>query len=94
MSFYLRQRWNDSRLSYNGSHGIDVIELDTRMMDQIWTPDIYIINEKDARFHYVTMPNRMMYLYPDGDVLYSSRWDVNMFSICDSKIWGGSKYAF
>ncbi|XP_052710419.1 glycine receptor subunit alpha-2-like [Crassostrea angulata] len=73
MSFYLRQRWYDPRLRFNESLGIENIELDPKLMDKIWVPDLYIINEKTAKFHTVTVPNKMMYIYPDGLVLYSAR---------------------
>ncbi|XP_056015552.1 glycine receptor subunit alpha-1-like isoform X2 [Ostrea edulis] len=73
MSFYLRQRWYDPRLQFNASLGIDVLELDPKLMEKIWVPDIYIINEKTAKIHEVTVPNKMMYLYPNGLVLYSAR---------------------
>nr|XP_022301864.1 glycine receptor subunit alpha-2-like isoform X2 [Crassostrea virginica] len=73
MSFYFRQRWIDERLKYNNSHGVDVIELDTKIMEKIWVPDIYFVNEKQATMHDVTVPNKMMYLYPNGLVLYSAR---------------------
>ena len=77
MSFYFRQRWIDERLKYNNSHGVDVIELDTKIMEKIWVPDIYFVNEKQATMHDVTVPNKMMYLYPNGLVLYSARWNRN-----------------
>lgn len=73
MSFYFRQRWIDERLRYNESYGIDVIELDTKIMERIWVPDVYFVNEKQATMHDVTVPNKMMYLYPNGLVLYSAR---------------------
>ncbi|XP_062599864.1 glycine receptor subunit alpha-2-like isoform X2 [Saccostrea cucullata] len=73
MSFYFRQRWIDPRLIYNASYGIEVIELDTKLMERIWVPDIYFVNEKQATMHDVTVPNKMMYLYPSGLVLYSTR---------------------
>lgn len=74
MSFYFRQRWIDERLKYNESYGIDVIELDTKIMERIWVPDVYFVNEKQATMHDVTVPNKMMYLYPNGLVLYSARY--------------------
>lgn len=78
MSFYFRQRWIDERLRYNESHGIDVIELDTKIMENIWVPDVYFVNEKQATMHVVTVPNKMMYLYPNGLVLYSARYTVHV----------------
>ena len=72
MSFYLRQQWNDHRLRYNFS-GIDVIEVNLNMMDAIWVPDVHIINEKAAYFHDVTVPNRLLHVFPNGDVFYSIR---------------------
>lgn len=78
MSFYFRQRWIDERLRYNESYGIDVIELDTKIMENIWVPDVYFVNEKQATMHDVTVPNKMMYLHPNGLVLYSARYTLHV----------------
>ncbi|XP_071125339.1 glycine receptor subunit alpha-2-like [Mytilus edulis] len=73
MSMFIRQQWNDSRLMYNESLGITHLELDTKVMKNVWVPDLFINNEKKANIHHVTVPNMLMHIYPDGKVVYSMR---------------------
>lgn len=74
MSVFIRQRWIDSRLSYNNTKsGIKSLELDTRVIDDIWVPDLFVVNEKKATFHDITVPNKLMHIYPEGLVVYSMR---------------------
>ncbi|XP_052794683.1 glycine receptor subunit alpha-2-like isoform X2 [Mya arenaria] len=70
---FLRQTWNDSRLSYNALPNLKALELDTRMMEKVWVPDLFIVNEKEASVHMVTVPNRLMHVFPSGKVHYSVR---------------------
>ncbi|XP_062579681.1 glycine receptor subunit alpha-2-like [Saccostrea cucullata] len=72
MSFFLRQRWKDSRLTYNTS-GVTFLELPHSAMEAIWVPDIYFLNEKSAQFHSVSVPNRMLNILPEGKLLHSIR---------------------
>ncbi|XP_061163867.1 glycine receptor subunit alpha-2-like [Saccostrea echinata] len=72
MSFFLRQRWKDVRLSHNFS-GISVLELHHSAIEAVWVPDIYFVNEETAHFHSVSVPNKMLNIYPDGEVSYSVR---------------------
>ncbi|XP_078326168.1 glycine receptor subunit alpha-2-like isoform X2 [Crassostrea virginica] len=73
MSFFLRQRWYDYRLAYAGRFNFSKVELDTRVMNSVWIPDLYVKNEKKSEIHAVTVPNKLMHLYPDGQVVYSMR---------------------
>lgn len=73
MTMFLRQRWVDPRLSYTPIPGVRSLELDTKIMDKIWVPDLYIQNEKKANFHDVTTPNKLMHLYSNGMIFYSVR---------------------
>ncbi|WAR00306.1 GLRA3-like protein, partial [Mya arenaria] len=68
---FLRQTWNDSRLSYNALPNLKALELDTRMMEKVWVPDLFIVNEKEASVHMVTVPNRLMHVFPSGKVHYN-----------------------
>lgn len=72
MSFLLRQRWRDIRLSHNSS-GVSVLELHHKAINKVWIPDIYFVNEKTAHFHDVSVPNIMFNVFPDGRVSYSVR---------------------
>ncbi|KAK3596517.1 hypothetical protein CHS0354_021021 [Potamilus streckersoni] len=42
-------------------------------MEEVWVPDLYFVNEKKASFHKVTVPNKLMHIYPDGRTQYSIR---------------------
>ncbi|KAJ8297782.1 LOW QUALITY PROTEIN: hypothetical protein KUTeg_024313 [Tegillarca granosa] len=77
MSVFIRQRWIDSRLAYNNTNlGIKSLELDTRVIKDIWVPDLFVVNEKKATFHDITVPNKLMHIYPDGLVVYSMSLNV------------------
>ena len=39
----------------------------------IWTPDTFIQNSKETIEHTVTQPNRGLYVYGNGTVLFSVR---------------------
>ena len=73
IGMFLRQTWNDTRLVYDRLPRLRSLELDTRMMDKIWVPDLFIANEKSASFHLVTVPNKLMHIYPEGRIQYSVR---------------------
>lgn len=73
MNMLIMQEWVDSRLQFFGLIEAAYIELDAKLMDSVWVPDLYIANEKKASFHMVTVPNRMMHLYHDGTVQYKAR---------------------
>ena len=67
---YLRSFWRDERLAYNDYNESVTLNY---LIDKIWTPDIYFINEKEAYSHVITQPNRLMVLYPDGTLKYSQK---------------------
>ena len=57
------------------------VSLSSIIENDIWTPDVYFINEKYSFKHTVTMMNAMFRLLPHGDVLYSIR--ITMKLACD-----------
>ncbi|WAQ98151.1 GLRA2-like protein [Mya arenaria] len=83
MDIFLRQKWEDRRLRYGNTSELPWLELDNKMMDRVWVPDTFFPNEKRARVHDVTVPNKMMHVYKNGTVLYNGyttdnviyRWD-------------------
>jgi hypothetical protein len=70
---FVNQEWNDSILQFVGLVDASYLELDSRMMKDVWVPDLYFNNEKSASFHDITVPNRMMHLYKKGRIIYRSR---------------------
>ena len=71
----MRQTWVDDRLSYNETEfNLSRITLDHKLYSEIWVPDLFFSNEKRSNIHCVTVPNSMIRIYPNGTVLYSSRY--------------------
>ncbi|XP_067651050.1 glycine receptor subunit alpha-2-like isoform X2 [Haliotis asinina] len=81
MSIYLRQKWNDHRLTWSDNTNLSRIEVDTKLMERVWTPDLYFVNEKQAIMHDVTVSNKLLHLYPNGTVQSSIR--ISMTLSCD-----------
>ena len=73
MSIFLRERWTDERLTFIDTLNLTRLELDTTMFGDVWMPDMYIVNEKESDFHEVTVPNKMVHIYPNGTVQFSAR---------------------
>ncbi|XP_053400666.1 glycine receptor subunit alpha-3-like [Mercenaria mercenaria] len=73
MSMFLRERWIDDRLQYTNTLNLSRIVLENALYENIWMPDMYILNEKESDFHEVTVPNKLIHIYPDGTVQYSAR---------------------
>ncbi|XP_052281275.1 glycine receptor subunit alpha-2-like [Dreissena polymorpha] len=78
LDIFLRQKWTDPRLKYGNMSELEWLELDSKMMDKVWVPDTYFPNEKTASVHTVTVPNKMMHLYKNGTVLYSTRLSLTL----------------
>ncbi|KAK2171637.1 hypothetical protein NP493_1046g00084 [Ridgeia piscesae] len=79
---FLRQRWRDDRLANITMS--DSFPLTYDVLRKLWTPDLYIYNEKDGHTHEITVPNRLIHLAPDGLVLYSQR--VTLTLACTMKL--------
>ena len=41
---------------------------------KVWMPDTFFRNEKEGRFHNILVPNVYIRIFPNGNVLYSIRW--------------------
>ena len=71
MDMFLRQRWRDPRLAYTRYN--HTLTLDFSRTVMLWIPDLFFSNEKKARFHEITVPNRYVRLWPNGELLFSQR---------------------
>ena len=81
MSLYLRQGWTDPRLAYSTAEGTGyahALRIHPDDMDMIWQPDLFFANERDSRWHDVTVPNKIMRIQPDGSVLYDMKLTVTL----------------
>ncbi|XP_046440275.1 gamma-aminobutyric acid receptor alpha-like [Daphnia pulex] len=74
---YFRQTWRDTRLAHQQvSKSDDQLSLSVSMLDRIWKPDTYFYNGKNSYLHTITTPNKLVRLFPDGRILYSSRLTI------------------
>lgn len=72
MDMFFRQMWVDKRLAFNGP--IEILRLNNRMVDKIWTPDTYFHNSKKSLAHNMTTPNKMFRIMQNGTVFYTMRY--------------------
>ncbi|XP_055522907.1 gamma-aminobutyric acid receptor subunit alpha-6 [Wyeomyia smithii] len=74
MDCYFRQYWRDKRLSFHGP--IKSLSLSIKMLERIWRPDTYFYNGKHSHIHTITVPNKLLRLSQDGEILYSMRLTI------------------
>ncbi len=77
---YFRQEWFDPRLNFENStwNSVGDIALHYDLVNKVWTSDAFFRNGKDAKFHAITVPNRLMRIYPNGKILYSQRLTLKL----------------
>ena len=69
---YLRQRWTDPRLSHPDI--VSPLDLaDPKLVKAIWKPEVFFPNAKEANFQFVTVPNVLIRIHPQGEILYILR---------------------
>uniref|UniRef100_A0A7E4ZSR1 Ig-like domain-containing protein n=1 Tax=Panagrellus redivivus TaxID=6233 RepID=A0A7E4ZSR1_PANRE len=82
VQFTFREEWRDARLAYGRFSDEDTdippfVVLATSehagLSQQIWMPDSFFQNEKEARRHLIDKPNVLIRIHPNGDILYSVR---------------------
>jgi len=71
MDVYLRQQWQDSRMEFTERDGH--VTVPPKSVDRMWMPDIFFPNEKRAALHDITVPNKLMRIYPNGTIIHSVR---------------------
>ncbi|XP_029644196.1 glycine receptor subunit alpha-2-like [Octopus sinensis] len=84
ISTFITQEWTDERLKFFGLIEAKYFELDVKLIEKIWVPDLYFPNEKKAHFHEVTVPNRMLHIYDDGSITYRAR--ISLTASCPMKL--------
>nr|CAD7406616.1 unnamed protein product [Timema poppensis] len=85
VDLYLRQKWQDERLKH--SEITEALDLnDPNLVKAIWKPEVYFPNAKHAEFQYVTVPNVLVRINPDGEILYMLRGRVDGYRIFKSPV--------
>ncbi|KAM3867099.1 gamma-aminobutyric acid receptor subunit alpha-6a [Diretmus argenteus] len=75
MDMFFRQMWVDERLQFEGP--IEILRLNNRMVDKIWTPDTFFRNSKKSISHNMTTPNKLFRIMQNGTVLYTMRLTIS-----------------
>lgn len=83
-SFFFRMYWQDERLSYNNTGYTKRLALNAKMVQHMWIPDIYFVNEKSGIKHDLTKENEVVRLWPDGRVFHSMR--ISMTASCPMRL--------
>ncbi len=68
---YLRQMWQDPRLTFQGP--VPHLTIDVDYLKDIWVPDTFFPNEKSSFFHVATTHNSFLRISSDGNVTTSQR---------------------
>lgn len=81
-----REQWRDERMQFDDMGG-QVRYLTLTDPEKIWKPDLFFSNEKEGHFHNIIMPNVLLRIYPNGDVLYSIRISLVLSCPMDLKFY-------
>ncbi|XP_054258268.1 glutamate-gated chloride channel-like [Macrosteles quadrilineatus] len=73
----LREEWFDERLQFKDKEYLNYLTFTDPA--KIWTPDIFISNEKDSHLHKLMSPNHFVRIYPSGHILYSARLSLTLW---------------
>ncbi|CAB3399966.1 unnamed protein product [Caenorhabditis bovis] len=71
VDLYVYMSWRDTRLEHNFSDFVLINNDEVRK--QIWLPDLYFANARQASIQQVTVPNFNLFVANDGTVAYSLR---------------------
>ncbi|XP_068208803.1 glycine receptor subunit alpha-4-like [Palaemon carinicauda] len=82
VDLYLHQRWLEVRFLNNTlTRPLDLS--DPILVKMLWKPEVYFPNAKDSDFQYVTVPNVMLRIHPDGSILYILRLKLTFSCMMD-----------
>uniref|UniRef100_A0AAF5PS45 Ligand-gated ion channel 50 n=2 Tax=Wuchereria bancrofti TaxID=6293 RepID=A0AAF5PS45_WUCBA len=76
MHILLAQIWRDPNLSFQDMEGADCVQnltLSHRMVEQLWLPNVCIVNSKGSLIHHSPTPNVFLSILPNGTVWINYR---------------------
>uniref|UniRef100_A0A1I8IYR8 Gamma-aminobutyric acid receptor subunit alpha-6 n=1 Tax=Macrostomum lignano TaxID=282301 RepID=A0A1I8IYR8_9PLAT len=73
---YFRQEWMDARLTFPTHHNFSHLQLNEKMLRDIWKPDTYFVNGMGSYLHNITSPNVLFRINSTGHILYSMRLTI------------------
>jgi len=78
MQVTLRQQWLDPRLKYDAKAPNMPEFITLTDHNDIWHPDTFFRNEISATFHDTPVENSYVRIFPDGEVLWSTRLSLKL----------------
>ncbi|XP_060577072.1 glycine receptor subunit beta-type 4-like isoform X2 [Ruditapes philippinarum] len=78
----LRINWTDPRLDFTRNNTTyDVIKFGDDIVDSLWMPDLYFLNERKSQLHGLFERNQLAYIYKNGSVFYSGRFNIKLHCV-------------
>jgi hypothetical protein len=66
--------WTDKRLDFTENKTTyDIIPLGDDIVNSLWIPDLYFIEERNSLLHGLLTSNQLAFIHKNGDVFYSGR---------------------
>ena len=78
VNIFFRQSWLDLRLNYDLYYDLERIAVHHTNTKQVWKPDPFFINEKQALMHIVPEPNKFLHIHKSGNIQYSVRLTLKL----------------
>ena len=78
INIFFRLDWQDLRLNYAMYYEAQKISVHHSLMNKIWKPDPFFVNEKQAVLHHVPEPNKCLHVLNTGEVEYSVRLTLKL----------------
>lgn len=73
----LRMNWTDQRLDFSKNETeFDVLTFGDDIVDSIWIPDLYFLQERKSLLHGLFKNNQLVYIFKNGSVFYSGRFNI------------------
>ncbi|XP_074650853.1 glycine receptor subunit alpha-2-like [Tubulanus polymorphus] len=73
VTLFLRFTWNDPRLIFDKAVNMSMITLDAGFVSKFWVPDIFFTNSKSGSFHQLTVTNKYLEIFRNGNVTFVGR---------------------
>jgi anionic glutamate receptor len=77
-----RQEWTDERLSYTSTLE-ELKYLPYHRVKDLWVPDLFFSDEINSEEHELMTDNKLVRIFPNGHILYSSRVTLELFCPTD-----------
>ena len=75
VTILLHLNWVDGRFKpFMPESKEGYVEIDSKNLEKLWVPDLFFPNEKNAYYHDVLMPNKMLRVYDGGTLSYTTRY--------------------